>query len=64
MPLSLLPSLLLTILFVGYTPGPANLFSLHCSVRNGMRKSLVMWLGLFGKVTHFSYEKREILHIS
>ena len=46
MPLSLLPSLLLAILLVGYTPGPANLFSLHCSMRNGVRRALVMWLGL------------------
>ena len=48
MPVSLLPSLLLAILLVGYTPGPANLFALHCSMKNGVRKALVMWLGLVG----------------
>lgn len=46
MPLSLLPSLLLAILLVGYTPGPANLFALHCSMKHGVGRSLVMWLGL------------------
>lgn len=46
MPIDLLPSLLLAILLVGYTPGPANLFALHCSMRHGVRRSLVMWLGL------------------
>ena len=46
MPLSLLPSLLLAILLVGFTPGPANLFSLHCSMKNGTRKAMTMWFGL------------------
>ena len=46
MPLSLLPSLLLAILLVGYTPGPANLFALHCSMKCGVRKTITMWLGL------------------
>ena len=49
--LSLLPSLLLAILLVGYTPGPANLFALHCSMKNGVRKALVMWLGLLAGFT-------------
>ena len=51
MPVSLLPSLLLAILLVGYTPGPANLFALHCSMKNGVRKALVMWLGLLAGFT-------------
>lgn len=51
MPLSLLPSLLLAILLVGYTPGPANLFSLHCSMKNGVRPALRMWLGLLAGFT-------------
>lgn len=51
MPVSLLPSLLLAILLVGYTPGPANLFALHCSMKNGMRKAIVMWLGLLARFT-------------
>ena len=45
------PSLLLAILLVGYTPGPANLFALHCSMKNGVRKALVMWLGLLAGFT-------------
>ena len=46
MPITLLPSLLLAILLVGFTPGPANLFSLHCSMKNGTRKAMTMWFGL------------------
>ena len=46
MPHSLLPTLLLQILIVGYTPGPANIYSLAMSLRHGRRTSLVMWLGL------------------
>ena len=46
MPYSLLPSLLLQILVVGYTPGPANIYSLAMSLRHGRKQSLVMWLGL------------------
>lgn len=46
MPLSLLPSLLLSIIAVGYSPGPANLYSLSCSLRYGRIKSMRMWLGL------------------
>lgn len=44
--LTLLPSLMLAILLVGYTPGPANLFALHCSMKCGLRKTMTMWLGL------------------
>lgn len=46
MPLSLLPSLLFAILAVGYSPGPANLYSLACCLKFGRRKSLKMWRGL------------------
>ena len=61
MPHSLLPTLLLQILIVGYTPGPANIYSLAMSLRHGRRTSFVMWLGLLtgfsvaraGSVPHF-----------
>ena len=46
MPIKLLPTLLLSILLIGFTPGPANLFSLHCSMKNGTRKAMTMWFGL------------------
>ena len=46
MPITLLPSLLLAIILVGFTPGPANLFSLHCSMKNGTEKAMRMWFGL------------------
>lgn len=47
MPVALLPSLLLQILVVGYTPGPANIYSLAMSLKYGRKTSFVMWLGLF-----------------
>ena len=43
---SLLPSLLLQILIVGYRPGPANIYALTMSLKYGRKASLVMWLGL------------------
>lgn len=46
MPIEQLPSLLLLILAVGYSPGPANIFSLMCSMRYGWKKAMRMWLGL------------------
>ncbi|MBP3774741.1 MAG: LysE family transporter [Bacteroidaceae bacterium] len=46
MPLHLLPSLLLYILLVGYSPGPANLYSFSCALKYGRRQSLKMWRGL------------------
>ncbi|MBP5213116.1 MAG: LysE family transporter [Bacteroidales bacterium] len=46
MPIELLPSLLFTMLVVGYTPGPANLYALACCLKFGRRKALVMWRGL------------------
>lgn len=46
MPNELLPTLLLQILVIGYTPGPANIYSLAMSLRHGRRKALQMWLGL------------------
>lgn len=45
MPLHLLPSLLLYILMVGYTPGPANLYALSCSLKYGRKSALRMWYG-------------------
>ncbi len=46
MPYSLLQALLLQILVIGYTPGPANIYSLATSLRYGRRESFKMWLGL------------------
>ena len=51
MPIKLLPSLLLSIVLIGFTPGPANLFSLHCSMKNGARKAMTMWFGLLAGFT-------------
>jgi cysteine/O-acetylserine efflux protein len=39
-------ALLLQILIVGYTPGPANIFALTTGIRHGRRKGFRVWLGL------------------
>lgn len=44
-PQHLLPSFFLYILMVGYTPGPANLYALSCSLKYGRRSALRMWYG-------------------
>ena len=46
MPLTHLPALLLSILLVGYSPGPANVFALAMVLRHGRREALRMWVGL------------------
>lgn len=46
MPSYLLSRLLLQILVVGYTPGPANVYALAMSLRYGKRRSLTVWTGL------------------
>ncbi len=46
MPVNLFPALLLQILVVGYTPGPANIYSLTMAVRYGRARSMRMWTGL------------------
>ena len=39
--------MLFYILIVGYTPGPANIYSLSCAMKYGRKQALVMWRGLF-----------------
>ena len=46
MPLNQLPALLLAILAAAYTPGPANLYAMSCSIQHGIRHSMTMWFGL------------------
>ena len=46
MPLKLLPSLLVLILVWGFTPGPANIYAMGCSILHGRNRSLRMWTGL------------------
>lgn len=40
-------ALLLQIIIVGFTPGPANIFALTTAIRFGRRKALKVWAGLF-----------------
>jgi cysteine/O-acetylserine efflux protein len=42
----LLPALLSQLILVGYTPGPANIFSLSVSLRYGRKAAMRMWYGL------------------
>ena len=46
MPYDKLPTLLLQILLIGYSPGPANIYALAMSLRYGRKRVLVMWFGL------------------
>jgi len=46
MPITQLTTLLLYILIVGYTPGPANIYALTCAMKYGRKQALLMWRGL------------------
>ncbi|MDD6437402.1 MAG: LysE family transporter [Prevotella sp.] len=46
MPLRLLPSLLMLILAWGFSPGPANIYAMGCSILYGRQRALSMWWGL------------------
>ena len=46
MPIHLLPELFLLIFAVGYSPGPANIYSLSCVLTHGRKKAMVAWFGL------------------
>lgn len=41
-----LTALMLAILAVGYTPGPANVYAMSCSLRHGWKACMRMWCGL------------------
>ncbi len=45
MPSQLLPSLLLYILALGYTPGPSNLCAFHSGIHFGRRNAIRVWWG-------------------
>ena len=51
MPTSLFATLLLQIVVVGYTPGPANIYALTMSLKHGRRASMRMWFGLLAGFT-------------
>lgn len=40
-----LPSMLLYLVIVGYTPGPSNLCAFHSGIHFGHRKAMKLWLG-------------------
>lgn len=46
MPIRLIPSLLALIVVWGFTPGPANIYAMGCSIMHGRSCSLTMWTGL------------------
>ena len=41
----MLPSLLLYILALGYTPGPSNLCAFHSGIHFGRRRAMTVWWG-------------------
>lgn len=45
MPYQMLPSLLLYILALGYTPGPSNLCAFHSGIHFGRRNAMRLWWG-------------------
>ena len=45
MPLQMLPSLLLYILVLGYTPGPSNLCAFHSGIHFGRKQAMRIWWG-------------------
>lgn len=45
MPSQMLPSLLLYILALGYTPGPSNLCAFHSGIHFGRRHAMRVWWG-------------------
>lgn len=56
MPISLLPALILQVIVVGYSPGPANIYALTMAIKHGKFKALKAWIGmacgfLFGACT-------------
>ncbi len=40
-------ALLLQIIIIGFTPGPANIFALTTAIRFGRHRALKVWAGLF-----------------
>ena len=46
MPLSLLTKLMIYIVVVGFTPGPANVYAMTCALRHNRRHAMGMWWGL------------------
>ena len=46
MPIYLLPSLIISLFAVGYTPGPANIYILSCVLSHGKRAAMRCWFGL------------------
>lgn len=48
LPSQLLPSLLLYILALGYTPGPSNLCAFHSGIHFGRRNAMRIWWGFVG----------------
>lgn len=45
MPSQMLPSLLLYILALGYTPGPSNLCAFHSGIHFGRKRAMRIWWG-------------------
>jgi len=63
MPFHLLPSLLISLFAVGYTPGPANIYALSCGIgEHHRRKALQAWLGLLAGFTTAAFIAAVLIH--
>jgi len=45
-PVSQLPALILSVILVGYSPGPCNVFALAMALRHGRKNALHVWFGM------------------
>ncbi len=46
MPISMLPNMVMLIVVVGLSPGPANLLAMSAGMRRNNRRAFVTWLGM------------------
>lgn len=51
------------IFAVGYTPGPANLYSLSCSLKYGRRTAMGMWWGLLAGFSMAAVAVAIVVHL-
>lgn len=46
MPTELIPTLLFSLFAVGFSPGPANIYSMSCALRSGRKDAMKAWSGM------------------
>ncbi len=63
MPVSLFSTLLISLFLVGYTPGPANIYAMHCSLKYGLVKGMRAWLGEFVGFSLMAFLSALVCHL-